>query len=106
MSGLLVTSQTMVQCLHGGMAAPGAPNPRVTVNGAPTLLVPTTHAIAGCTLINTIGNPFCVTGIWTAGSKRVTSNNQALVITTGQSKCINTNTQLLVPAPQQKVSAT
>lgn len=106
MSGFLVTSQTTVQCLHGGMAAPGAPNPRVTVNGAPTLLVPTTHAIAGCSLTNTTGAPFCTTGVWTAGTTRVTSNDQALVITTGQSRCINTNTQLTVPAPQQKVSAT
>ena len=105
MSGKLVTTTSMVQCTHAGVAMPMQPNPRVLVGGAPTVVQPTPYSVAGCALSGS-GGPFCATGMWLSGAARVTSNGQPLVIDTGQSTCVATGQPLRVVTAQQRVSAT
>jgi uncharacterized Zn-binding protein involved in type VI secretion len=104
MPGPLLHFGAMVTCSHVGVATPTAPNPRVLVSGQPTVTLPTPYAIAGCSLTPS-GSP-CLTGTWTLGSTRVTSNGQPLVIATGMSTCVSNGTPMLVASSQVRVIAT
>ena len=104
MPGPLVHFGAMVTCSHAGVATPTAPNPRVLVSGQPTVTMPTPYAIAGCALTPS-GSP-CLTGTWTLGATRVTSNAQPLVIATGVSTCVSNATPMLVASSQMRVIAT
>lgn len=103
MPGPLLHIGAMVTCSHAGVATPGAPNPRVLVSGQPSVTLPTPYAIAGCSL-SASGSP-CVTGTWTLGSTRVTSNGQPLVIATGMSTCVSNGTPMLTASSQMRVIA-
>jgi hypothetical protein len=83
-----------------------ATNPRVLVDGMPTVLVPgpPTYAIAACALSTSTG-PFCVTG-QPAMSARVLSNGMPLAVALGLSTCVATGLPLLVTASQTRVVAT
>ncbi|MEO5558138.1 MAG: hypothetical protein ABIO49_00510 [Dokdonella sp.] len=104
MPGPLLHFGAMVTCTHAGVATPTASNPRVLVTGQPTVTQPTPYAIAGCSLTPS-GSP-CLTGTWTLGSTRVTSNGQPLVIGTGMSTCVSNGTPMLVASSQFRVIAT
>lgn len=104
MPGPLLHFGALVTCTHAGVATPTAPNPRVLVSGQPTVTQPTPYAIAGCSLTPS-GSP-CLTGTWTLGSTRVTSNGQPLAIATGMSTCVSNGTPLLVASSQLRVIAT
>ncbi len=107
MPGLPVPFGSQVMCAHGGSATAGAPNPRVTVGGTPTVLLSVPWTIAGCTMPPpTAGNGPCVTGQWTSGTTRVLSNGQPLVLQTGSSICAPTGTPLMALAPNPRVTAT
>lgn len=103
MPGPLLHIGAVVTCLHAGVATPGSPNPRVTVSGQPTVTLPTSYAIAGCSL-SASGSP-CVTGTWLLGTTRVTSNALPLVIATGMSTCVSNGTPLLTVSSQPRVVA-
>lgn len=103
MPGPLLHIGAIVNCSHGGLATPGAPNPRVLVSGQPSVTLPTPYVIAGCALTAS-GSP-CVTGTWTVGSMRVTSNGQPLVIATGVSTCVANGTPMLPSSSQVRVIA-
>jgi hypothetical protein len=106
MPGFLLSVLSQVQCMHGGFAKPTVPNPRVLVSGQPTVLVTTPYQIVGCTLPPpTAANGPCVTAQWTAGTVRVTSFGQPLVVQVGVSVCAPTGTPLVVLATQPRVSA-
>ncbi len=104
MPGHLLNFGAAVQCSHGGTATPLKPNPRVLVNGEPTLVLPGNAMVAGCPLPK--NGPFCQTALWTQGTTRVTSGGQPLVLDSGQSTCAATGQQLVVLQCQQKVTAT
>lgn len=104
MPGPLLHIGALVTCSHAGVATPTAPNPRVMVSGQPAVTLPTPYAIAGCSLTAS-GNP-CVTGTWTVGSTRVTSNGQPLVIASGVSTCVSNGTPMLPSSFQVRVVAT
>lgn len=104
MPGPLLHFGAMVTCTHAGVATPTAPNPRVLVSGQPTVTLPPPYAIAGCSLTPS-GSP-CLTGTWTLGSTRVTSNGQPLAIATGMSTCVSNGTPMLVASSQLRVIAT
>ena len=104
MPGPLLHFGAIVTCSHVGFATPTAPNPRVLVSGQPTVTLPTPYAIAGCSLTPS-GSP-CLTGTWTLGSTRVTSNGQPLVIATGISTCVSNGTPMLAASSQVRVIAT
>jgi hypothetical protein len=106
MPGFLVNVLSQVQCLHGGQARPTVPNPRVLINGQPTVLLSTPYQVVGCPLPppSTANGP-CVTGQWTTGTVRVTSMGQPLLVQAGASTCVPTGTPLVVLATQPRVSA-
>jgi hypothetical protein len=106
MPGFLVHVGATVMCSHGGQAQPTVPNPRVTVMGQPTVTIAAPYAVVGCTLPPPIvANGPCVTGMWTAGSVRVTSNGQPLVILSSVGICAPSGTPLLISVTQTRVTA-
>jgi hypothetical protein len=104
MPGPLLHFGAVVTCSHAGPATPTVPNPRVLVSGQPTVTQPGPWVIGGCALTPS-GSP-CLTGTWTTGTVRVTSNGQPLVIATGISTCASNGTPMLVVYSQPRVVAT
>jgi hypothetical protein len=105
MSGSLLTMGTTVMCSHGGQAVAASPNPAVTVNGVPTVLLSAQWVVAGCPLVPPPLPP-CVSAQWVTGTVRVTSNGQPLAISTGVGVSIPNGTPLICTSPQGGVSAT
>ncbi len=106
MPGFLLHVGAQVLCAHAGQAAPTMPNPRVMVNGQPTVFMSSTYMIAGCTLPPpTAANGPCVTAQWVSGTTRVTSNGQPLLVQSSQAVCAPTGTPLLIVGTQVRVSA-
>ena len=103
MPGALLHFGAMVTCTHAGVATPTAPNPRVLVSGQPTVTLPPPYAIAGCSLTPS-GSP-CLTGTWTLGSTRVTSNGQPLLLMDSQALCAPTGTPVIISVTQTRVIA-
>lgn len=107
MPGFLVHVGATVLCSHGGQAQPTAPNPRVMVNGMPTVTQPTLYAVAGCALPPPpAANGPCVTAQFLTGSTRVLSNGQPLILFDSQALCTPTGTPLLITVTQTRVIAT
>jgi len=105
MPGFLAHLGAQVICLHGGPAVPNGVNARLLVSGQPTVTLPLPpYTVTGCGLAAT-GSPPCVSGQWFAGSTRVLSNGQPLVIQNGQATCVPTGTGLLVLIVQTRVFA-
>jgi uncharacterized Zn-binding protein involved in type VI secretion len=105
MPGFLLHLGATVTCSHGGQAMPTVPNPQVTVSGQPTATLAGPWAVAGCPLVPPAPGP-CVTGMWTVGTTRVTSNGQPLVIMGGVATCVPSGTPLLPVVSQTRVTAT
>ena len=105
MGSSLVHQGAVVLCTHGGQAMPASPNPRVTVSGQATVLLPVPWTVAGCPLPPAAGGP-CATAVWSVGSVRVTSTGQPLVISTGTATCAPTGVPLQVTAVQPRAVAT
>ena len=105
MPGLLIQQGATVMCAHGGQAMATVPNPRVTVNGAATALLPDPWTVAGCPGVPPAVPP-CVTAQWVTGTVRVTSNGQPLLIDAGQALCAPPATPLLPVVTQVAVTAT
>jgi hypothetical protein len=106
MPGYLVQMGAQVKCTHGGMATPTMTNPRVTLGGAPSVLLAAPYTVAGCGCpAPPAANGPCVTGKWTSGTTRVRSNGQALVLQAGTGTCTPTGTPLLVLQAQARVVA-
>ncbi|CAB3803383.1 hypothetical protein LMG28688_05774 [Paraburkholderia caffeinitolerans] len=107
MPGFLVHVGATVTCSHGGQAQPTVPNPRVMVMGQPTVTIAGPYTVAGCALPPPpSGNGPCVTGQWTVGTVRVTSNGQPLVILSSVGLCAPSGTPLIIAATQTRVTAT
>ncbi|KAB7647944.1 hypothetical protein [Polymorphobacter fuscus] len=106
MPGPLVQFGAQVMCSHGGQATATAPNPRVTLGGAPSLTIAAPMVIAGCAFPPPpAANGPCVTGQWLIGTTRVTSNGQPLVVQSSASLCAPTGTPMLIIAAQLRVTA-
>lgn len=105
MPGFLVEQGATVLCAHGGQANPVVPNPRVTLGGTPSSLISAPWLVAGCPGIPAAFIPPCVTAQWIAGTTRVTSNGQPLVVQSGQAICVPPGTPLLPPVTQTRVTA-
>jgi hypothetical protein len=105
MPGFLLDISAGVICAHPpGKAQPSAPNPRVKLQGKPTVLQATSYAIVGCALTGT-PNPPCATAQWMTASVRVKSGGQGLLLQDSQSTCTPTGTPLTVVATQTRVKA-
>ena len=84
---------------------PTSPNARVLVGGQPTSTIAAPYSVAGCALPPNAGGP-CVTGQWIAGTTRVTSNGQPLVVFSGTAICTPTGTPLVPVQSQTRVMGT
>lgn len=104
MAGTLVQQGASVLCTHGGRATPTAPNPRVRLGGAAAVSLTPPWTVAGCPFPPNSGGP-CVTAMWTAGTVRVTSMRQPLVVRSGSATCTPTAVPLQVAATQVRVTA-
>ena len=106
MPGFLVQVGAQVLCSHAGQATPTVPNPRVTLGGAPSVLVTCPYLIAGCALPPPLAaNGPCVSGQWLTGTTRVLSNGQPLVVQSSTSICAPSGTPMLIMVTQARVSA-
>ena len=105
MPGMLVQVGATVMCAHGGTATPTTPNPRVTLGGAPSVLVTSVYSIAGCAFPPppTANGP-CVTGQWLTGTTRVLSTGQPLLCQSSTSICAPTGTPMMIVVPQARVT--
>ena len=107
MPGMLVQVGAQVLCAHGGQATPMVPNPRVTLSGAPSVLVTSPYVVAGCAFPPPpAANGPCVTGQWLTGTTRVLSNGQPLLVQSSTSVCAPTGTPMTVVSTQTRVTAT
>jgi len=106
MPGFLVHVGATVLCSHAGQAQPTVPNPRVMVNGMPTVAMTSPYVIAGCAFPPPpAANGPCVTATWLTGTTRVLSNGQPLLVQSSQAICAPTGTPLIIVMTQTRVSA-
>jgi hypothetical protein len=104
MPGFLLHVGAIVQCMHGGMAQPTAPNPRVKVMGQPIVMQPIPYAIAGCSFPPPpVANGPCVTAQWVLGALRVKANGIPVLLQDGQAICAPTGTGVIVSMTQVRV---
>jgi hypothetical protein len=103
--GFLIQQGATVLCLHGGQATPTVPSPSVTLGGLPASAVPGPWLVAGCPGVPPSVPP-CVTAQWAAGTTRVTSLGQPLVVLGGTAVCAPAGTPLLPAVTQVRVTAT
>lgn len=106
MPGPLVTVTDTVMCAHAGRATPVAPNPRVLVNGQPSVTIASIYVIAGCPFLTPGGNPLpCVTAQFITASTRVLSNGQPLLLADSQAITIPNGVPLVnIPAQGRAVA--
>ena len=102
MPGPLLHQGAIVICTHAGQAQPLVPNPRVLVNGMPTLTLAGPWAIAGCALPPASGGP-CLSAQFITSALRVTSLGQPLLLMDSQSLCVPTGTPLIPVMAQTRV---
>ena len=106
MPGFLLHVGATVLCSHGGQAQPTVPNPRVLVSGQPTVTLAPPYVVAGCALPPPpAANGPCVTAQWLAGTTRVFSNGQPLLVQSSQAICAPSGTPLIIAVTQVRASA-
>ncbi len=105
MPGFLLHVGATVLCSHAGQAQATVPNPRVLVNGMPTVTIAGPWVVAGCTLPPPpAANGPCVTAQFLMGAIRVSSNGQPLLLLDSQAICAPTGTPLMVVVTQTRVT--
>jgi hypothetical protein len=105
MPGFLLHLGATVLCSHAGQAQPTAPNPRVIVNGTPTVTLAAPYVVVGCALPPPpAANGPCVTAQFVTAATRVTSNGQPLLLLDSQAICAPTGTPLLITVTQTRVT--
>ena len=96
-----------VICAHAGQAWPVTPNQRVMVSGQPTVTQPSSWLVTGCTMPpRPIGFGPCLSATFVAGSTRVMSLGQPLVLMDSASIVAPAGIPLIVVTAQQRVLAT
>ena len=105
MPGFLLHLGATVLCSHGGQAQPTVVNPRVLVNGQPTVTLAAPYVVAGCAMPPPpSGNGPCVTAQFVTSALRCTSNGQPLLLLDSQAICAPTGTPLMIVATQTRVT--
>jgi hypothetical protein len=103
--GFLLHVGATVLCAHGGQAQPTAPNPRVLVNGQPSVLMTPPYAVDGCPFApGGVPTP-CVTAQWMTAATRASSNGQPVLLLDSQAVCVPNGTPLVIVATQTRVAA-
>jgi hypothetical protein len=105
MPGFLLHQGATVLCSHGGNAQPTAPNPRVLVNGVPTVTIAAPYVVAGCALPPPpAANGPCITAQFVTAALRLSSNGQPLLLLDSQAICAPTATPLIIAATQTRAT--
>jgi len=105
MPGFLLHAGATVLCSHAGQAQPTVVNPRVLVNGQPTVTVASPYVVAGCALPPPpAANGPCVTAQFVTAATRLTSNGQPLLLLDSQAICVPTGTPLMILVTQLRVT--
>jgi hypothetical protein len=94
-----------ITCMHGGMAQPLSPFPRVLVSGQPVVTLLSPYAVVGCALTGT-GAPPCVTAQYVSGAVRVMAGGAPVLTQINQAICAASSTGLLPLVAQVRVLAT
>ena len=104
MPGFLLHQGAAVMCMHGGIAQPTVPNPRVKVMGQPIVTQPAPYTIAGCAFPPPpAGNGPCVTANWVMGALRVKSMGMPVLLQDSQAICAPTGAGLIISGVQPRV---
>jgi hypothetical protein len=106
MPGYLIQQGATVQCVHGGQAQPTMPSQAVSLDGMPAVTVAGPWTVTGCAGVPPSSVPPCASGQWTAGTTRVTSYGQPLVIVGGTAVAMPAGAPLLPVVAQSRVLAT
>jgi uncharacterized Zn-binding protein involved in type VI secretion len=106
MPGFVLHFGATVMCAHGGQAQPTAPNPRVMVDGQPSVVMTAPYVVAGCPFVIAGVPTPCVTAQWMTGATRVTSNGQPLLLLDSQAVCVPNGTPLMIVTTQTRVVGT
>src|SRR3954469_637134 len=102
MPGFILHVGAQATCLHGGQAQATVPNPRVLVDGQPTVLSTAPWVVAGCGLTGSA--PPCVTANWTSFATKLLSGGVPLLLQDSQAACVAPGTGLLVTRTQLRVT--
>ena len=105
MPGPLVTAITPANCAHMGKATPTVPNPRVTVNSQPTVLISSPYVVAACPFATGAGPLPCVTAQFTTAATRVQSGGQPLLLADSQAVTVPNGVPVLFIPDQTRVIA-
>lgn len=81
MGAPVITSQTPVNCGHGGVATHVPSQVRVRIGGSPAAIAADQHPVAGCALTTT-STPPCVVLAWTVPAIRVRAGGQPVLVQT------------------------
>ena len=68
----------------------------------PIATIAAPYSVAGCAFVPPAGNGPCVTAQWVVGAVRVMSAGQPVVIMTGVSICVPTDTPMIPVRPQAR----
>jgi len=98
--GPLVHFGAQVMCMHGGLAQPSAPFPRVLVSGQPVVTLACPWVVAGCGLTSA-GSP-CVTGQFVTAATRIFAGGAPLILQDSQAVCVSNGTGLLTLVAQTR----
>jgi hypothetical protein len=105
MPDFLLHQGATVLCSHAGDAQPTASNPRVLVNGMPTVTIAAPYVVAGCALPPPpAANGPCITAQFVTAALRLTSEGQPLLLLDSRAICAPTATPLIVVASQARVT--
>jgi hypothetical protein len=90
MPGYVLTTTSVITCMHGGMAILSTSNTMAKIDGSPALLETDIHSVAGCpfTLPGPKPSP-CVRIEWSAGAVMAKSNGTPVLIQSSVGKCIS-----------------
>lgn len=107
MPGFLLHMNAIVQCSHGGRAAPTAPNQRVTVSGNAVALVNALYQVTACPNPPPIAsNGPCITAQYTTSATRVSSSGIPVLLFDSQATCVPTGVPLQTMSTQMRVKGT
>lgn len=105
MPGYLLHQGATVFCLHAGQAQPTVTNPRVKVDGQPTVQQAAPWTVAGCTYTPGPSPVPCVTAQWTTAATRVKSGGLPLLLQDSVAVCVPNGTGVNIVLTQLRVKA-
>jgi hypothetical protein len=89
MSTPVLTTASLVQCMHGGQAILTTANTSLMAGGSPVLLESDMHPVVGCPFIVGLVYMPCVIIQWQAGATSLSVNGVPVLLQTSLGQCLN-----------------